>query len=102
MLPAAQNGSLTRHAYRPMQLLRFQTFAPQFSLRKCHDLKPRTAELWTKNIVSLCNTRLLHKKVGRRCRLSPNKTYELHFFSLRKMVVAVAIMGRGTKKVENH
>jgi len=64
-----------------MQLLRFQTFAPQFSLRTCNNLKPRTAEL-KKNIVSCCNTRSLHKKVGHRCRLSLNKTYyELHLFS---------------------
>ena len=63
---------------------RFQTFAPQISLRTCHNLKPRTAELWTKNIVACWNTRSLHKKVGSRCRLSPNRTYDLIFFALRK------------------
>jgi len=68
-----------------MHLLRFQTFAPQFYLRTCHNLKSQTAELWTINFVSCCNKRSLHKTVGCSCRLSPNKTYALHFFfSLRK------------------
>ena len=75
------------HRLRPMQLLRFQMFAPQFSLRTCHNLKARAAELWTKIIVQCCNTRSFDQEVGRRYRLSPNKTYKVHFFLTKKKCI---------------